>query len=179
MKRSVWLAVLAIAAVSFSLVLAAAASSGNTAASAKHKPPAITAVKVHGKPSKPVFTVLGHGLKIPKPNPTTSPSNQPLCPVVITGNAGFDYGNSFFVNMWDGQPNGTNAQLYAAGRYRPTLSELDCIGIVVLKHTAKSIKFTFGHGYQQLYSAKPRFLENGDVIEVGLGRLRFATVVHF
>jgi hypothetical protein len=98
---------------------------------------------------------------------------------VITGNAGFDYGNRFFVNMWDGQPLGTNAQLYSAGRYRPTLSELDCIGIVVLAHTTKRIRFTFGHGYQQLYSAKPRFLKNGDVIEVGIGGLRFATVVHF
>jgi hypothetical protein len=179
MKRFLFHAVIAVAAVSFSLVLAAAASSGNRAASSGHPRPAITSVTVHGRPSRPIFTVLGHGLKVPKANPTTSPSNQPLCPVVITGNAGFDYGNSFFVNMWDGQPNGTNAQLYAAGRYRPTLNELDCIGIIVLKHTAKSIKFMFGHGYQQLYAAKPRFLENGDVIEVGLKGLRFATVVHF
>jgi hypothetical protein len=97
---------------------------------------------------------------------------------VITGNAGYDYGNAFFVNMWDGQPNGTNAHLYAAGRYRPTLSELDCIGIIVISHTATRIRFKFGHGYQQLYASNPRLLKNGDVIEVGIGSARFATVLH-
>jgi hypothetical protein len=182
MKSSLWHAVAVIAAASFSLVLVAAAFSGNgrpsVAAAKRHS---ITSVKVSGSSSNPVFTVKGRGLKVPKPNPATSPSNQALCPVVITGNAGFDYGNSFFVIMWDGQPNGTNAALYSAGRYRPTVGagELDCIGIIVLKHTKKSIKFTFGHGYQQLYASNPRFIENGDVVEVGLGNARFATVVHF
>jgi hypothetical protein len=171
MNRSLRQAVALIAVAASSFVLVAAASSGNK--------PSITAVKVSGSPSNPVFTVTGHGLSVPKPNPTTSPSGQQLCPVQISGNAGLDYGNEFFVIMWDGQPQDANAQLYAAGRYRPALSELDCIGIVVLKHTAERISFTFGHGYQQYYSAKPRFIHNGDVIEVGIGPARFATVVHF
>ena len=162
-------ALIAVAACSFVLV-AAASSAGK---------PAITAVKVSGSPSRPVFTVTGHGLSVPKPNPTTSPSGQPLCPLKISGNAGFDYGNELFVIVWDGQPLSTNAQLYAAGRYRPTLNELDCIGIVVLSHTAERITFTFGHGYQQYYSAKPRFIRNGDVVEVGVGGARYATVVRF
>ena len=171
MNRSLRQAVALSAVVASSLVLVAAASSANK--------PSITAVRVSGSPSHPVFTVTGHRLTVPKPNPKTSPSGQPLCPVQISGNAGLDYGNAFFVNMWDGQPQDANAQLYAAGRYRPTLNELDCIGIVVLKHTADRISFTFGHGYQQYYGAKPRFIHNGDVIEVGIGPARFATVVHF
>jgi hypothetical protein len=152
-------------------VVAAAAPSGTR--------PSITAVKVSGSSSHPVFTVTGHGLTVPKPNPATSPSGRTLCPIQISGNAGLDYGNSFFVNVWDGSPLGTNAQMYAGGRYRPTLNELDCIGLIVLKHSPGQIVFTFGHGYQQYYSAKPRFIRNGDVILVGVGPARFATVVHF
>ena len=171
MNRPLRQAVALTAVATSSLVLAASASSGTG--------PVITAVKVTGSPSRPVFTVSGQGLTVPKANSKTSPSGQALCPLRISGNAGLDYGNAFFVNMWDGQPNDANTQLYSAGRYRPKLNELDCIGIVVLKHTAKRITFTFGHGYQQYYSAKPRFLRNGDVIEVGIGAARFATVVHF
>jgi hypothetical protein len=171
MNRSLRQAVALSAVVASSFVLVTAAPSANK--------PSITAVKVSGSPSHPVFTITGHGLSVPKPNPTSSPSGQQLCPLKISGNAGFDYGNSLFVIGWDGQPLDANAQLYSAGRYRPTLSELDCIGIVVLKHTAKRITLTFGHGYQQYYSAKPRFIHNGDVVEVGVGPARFATVVHF
>jgi hypothetical protein len=171
MNRPLRQAVALTAVASCFFVLVAAASSGTG--------PSITAVKVSGSPSRPVFTVRGHGLTVPKPNPKTSPSGQSLCPLKISGNAGLDYGNSFFVNMWDGQPQTANTQLYAAGRYRPTLNELDCIGIVVRKHTPERISFTFGHGYQQYYRAKPRFIHNGDVVEVGVGPARFATVVHF
>jgi hypothetical protein len=171
MNRLLRQAVALIAVVASSFILATAAFSRDG--------PSITAVKVSGSPSHPVFTVTGHGLAVPKPNPKTSPSGQPLCPLQIRGNAGRDYSNEFFVNMWDGQPQDANTQLYSAGRYRPTLNELDCIGIVVLKHTAERISFTLGRGYQQYYGAKPRFIRNGDVIEVGIGPARFATVVHF
>src|SRR5579885_900264 len=127
---------------------------------------AITALKVGGTSSRPVFTIVGHGLTVPAPNPKVSPSNQPLCPLAISGNAGLDYGTQFSLVAWDGQPDSTNVQLYAAGRYRPSLNELDCIGIVVLLHTPDRVSFTFGHAYEQYYKAKPRLLKNGDVVEV-------------
>lgn len=168
MNRSLGQAVALTAVAASALVFGAAASSTGGVS--------ITAVKVSGSSSHPVFTVMGHGLSVPEPNPRMSPSGQPLCPLKISGNAGFDYGNAFFVIVWDGQPKDANTQLYAAGRYRPTLNELDCIGIVVIAHTAERITFTFGHGYQQYYSAKPRLLHDGDVIEVGVGAARFATV---
>jgi len=171
MNRFLRQAVASIGVAAFSFALASAASPANTAS--------ITAVKVSGSSSHPVFTVTGHGLSVPKPNPSKSPSGQPLCPLQITGNAGLDYGNTLFAIVWDGQPQDANTQLYAAGRYRPTLNELDCIGIVVLAHTSRRITFTLGHGYQQYYGAKPRFIRNGDVVEVGVGAARFATVVHF
>jgi hypothetical protein len=157
MKRSMRQGVVLMAVAASSFVLVASASSGNK--------PSITAVKVSGSPSNPVFTVTGHGLSVPKPDPATY---QQLCPLQISGNAGFDYGNELFVIIWDGQPHDANAQLYATGRYRAALSELDCIGIVVLKRTRNRITLTLGHGYQQYYSAKPRFIHDGDV-EVGVG----------
>lgn len=155
-----------------SLALAVAAAGRATAT-------AITAVKVSGSSSRPVFTVTGHGLTVPAPNPATSPSGQPLCPLKISGNAGLDYGNELFVIGWDGQPQDANNQLYSAGRYRPKLNELDCIGIVVLTHTAERLSFTFGHGYVQYYRTKPRLMRSGDVVEIGVGSARFATVVRF
>jgi hypothetical protein len=158
-----------VAASSLTLVTMASAARATT----------VTAVKVTGSSSRPVFTVTGHGLALPKPNPTTSPSGQPLCPLQITGNVGLDYGNALFVIVWDGQSQDPNAQLYAAGRYRPKLSELDCIGIVVLKSTPTRLTFTLGHAYQQYYGVKPRFIRSGDVVEIGVGAARFATVVHF
>jgi hypothetical protein len=139
----------------------------------------ITGLTVRGSSSRPVFTVSGHGLAVPAPNPKISPSNQPLCPLAISGNAGLDYGTAFGLIVWDGQVQDANAQLYAAGRYRPSLNELDCIGIVVLKHTSTRITFTLGHAYTQYYRAKPRLIRAGDVAEVILGRARFATVVRF
>jgi hypothetical protein len=164
---------LAAGAVALCSLVAAVAASGRAAA------PTITALEVSGSSSRPVFTVTGHGLVVPAPNPAVSPSGQPLCPLKISGNAGLDYGNGLFVIAWAGGPLDTNAQLYAAGRYRPTLNELDCIGIIVLTHAPGRITFTFGHGYEQYYRSKPRLIRNGDVVEVGIGSARFATVVRF
>jgi hypothetical protein len=170
MNRHLRQAVIAVAASSL-VIAAGAAASGHG--------PTITAVKVSGSPSRPVFTIKGHALVVPKPNPKGSPSNQPLCPLKISGNAGHNYGVNLFVIFWDGQTNDSNDLMYSAGRYRPTLNELDCIGLIVLKHTATQITMTLGHAYQQYYGTKPRFIENGDVIDVGDGAARFATVVHF
>jgi hypothetical protein len=172
MNRSLRQAVAAVTVVACSLAVAVTAS-GRAAA------PAITALKVTGSASRPVFTVVGQGLAVPSPSPKTSPSGQPLCPLKISGNAGLDYGTEFGLVVWDGQLQDANAQLYAAGRYRPQLNELDCIGIVVLAHTAERVTFTLGHGYVQYYRSKPRLIRSGDVVEVVLGRARFATVVRF
>jgi hypothetical protein len=139
----------------------------------------ITALTISGTTTRPVFIVTGRGLSVPPKNPRASPSNQTLCPVKINGKAGFDYGTQFSLIVWGAQPADTDTELYSAGRYRPALNELDCIGIIVLTHTPKRITFTFGAGYVQLYRAKPRLIKNGDVVEVTLEGATFATVVRF
>jgi hypothetical protein len=165
--------------VAFTIVIACTALTGTALAGASRETASITSLTVTGGPSDPVFTITGHGLSIPKPSPTNSPSNQPLCPSSISGNAGLDYGTGFYVVAWAAQPNDTNSQLYAAGRYRPGLNELDCIGIVVTSHTATRVTFTLGHAYAQYYRAKPRWIHRGDVVEVVLKGAASATVVRF
>jgi hypothetical protein len=164
-------ATIVLVMISSAVLLAGAAS-----ATSHRSAGVIRSLTVSGSASRPIFTISGAGLAVPPPNPKVSPSNQTLCPLRISGNAGFDYGTSFYLIGWDAQVGDTNSQLYAAGRYRPALNELDCIGIVVLTHTPTHVTFTFGHAYVQYYRSKPRLLHNGDVIEVVLGRASFATV---
>jgi hypothetical protein len=154
----------------------AALLAGGASATSHHSAAVIRSLTVSGSVSRPIFTITGVGLAVPPPNPKLSPSNQSLCPLRISGNAGLDYGTSFYLNGWDAQVGDSNSQLYAAGRYRPKLNELDCIGIVVLAHTPTHVTFTFGHAYVQYYRSKPRLLRNGDVIEVVLRGASFATV---
>jgi hypothetical protein len=138
----------------------------------------IRSLTVSGTPAKPIFIIRGTHLTVPARNPSRSPSDQPLCPLKVTGHVGFDYGNTFYLIGWDGQPTGHNNELYSAGRYRPSLNELDCIGLIVRSHSPAKIAFTFGHAYAQ-FPSQYRELENGDVIEVVLNGAPFATVVHF
>lgn len=140
---------------------------------------AITSLRVTGSSSHPIFTITGRGLSVPPKSPRVSPSNQKLCPVVIKGNAGFDFGTRFSLIVWNGQLTAANAQRYAGGRYRPALNELDCIGLIVLKATPKQIRFTVGAAYLQLYQTNPGLIQNGDVVEVVLNSARYAAVVRF
>ena len=165
---------LALSVLAAALLSAAAASATDSRLAAR-----ITSFSVRGTPTSPLFTVVGAGLAVPRANPKKSPSNQKLCPLTISGNAGFDYGTQLYVVAWDGSPTGTNAFMYAGGRYRPSLDELDCIGIVVLSHSPTRLTFTFGHGYVQYYGSKPRLLRNGDVVQVAVRGATAATVVHF
>src|SRR5690349_14404001 len=151
-----------LAFASVALFLAAAACVDAASATT------ITSLTVRGSASKPIFTITGKGLAVPKPNPKASPSNQSLCPLKIAGNAGFDYGTRFYLLAWAAQPNDTNGLFYGMGRYRPSLNELDCIGIVVLTHTPTKITFTPGHAYTQYYRARPRLIRVQDVLEVAL-----------
>jgi hypothetical protein len=149
-----------------------------TAATSTTQRAVITSLTVAGTPAKPVFTILGRALTVPRPNPKTAPARQRMCPLKTTGNVGHDYGTRFYLIAWDGQATSSNALLYSAGRYRPTLNELDCIGIVLVSHTPSQLVFRFGHAYSQ-FSSQYRPLTNGDVVEVVLNDASRATVVHY
>jgi len=166
--------VVAITVLVVGAVLTDAAMAGSGRGSAS-----IRLVTVGGGPSNPVFTIEGSGLRIPKPNPSNSPSNQQLCPLNISGNAGLDYGTQFYMLAWPAGLNDTNNLMYSAGRYRPNLNELDCIGIIVKSQSPTHVTFTLGHAYVQYYQSKPRWIHGGDVVEVVLNGAAAATVVHY
>ena len=149
--------------------VSAAAHSGPTAFDSAAS--VITSVTFSGSPAKPTVIIAGRGLSIPLPNPAVSPSNQPLCPKVIHGNAGLDYGTRFYVVAF-----ADDKLKYAAGRYRPSLGELDCIGIVVLSHTPTKVRLQFGAAYRE-FAYPP--LVNGDLAEVVLNGAAFGLVVRY
>jgi hypothetical protein len=145
------LAALVVSAVFFSVIVRPAGSAA---------PAAISGVVFSGSPEKPLVTITGRGLTVPQPNPANSPSNQRLCPKAIKGKAGFDYGTSLYLTAFS-----DDKLSFAAGRYRPTRNELDCVGIIVLSHTPTQIRLTFGAAYNQPDFGYPQ-IKSGDLVEV-------------
>jgi len=111
--------------------------------------PQITRVYFGGKPTNPIITIRGVDLNyepaqpIPPKNPTSTPSNQKLCPVEIKGTPGFDYGTRLYFVDKSAKPE------WSAGRYRPKIGELDCIGLIITQYTSGQIEFHFGGFFKQ------------------------------
>jgi hypothetical protein len=127
--------------------------------------PTIRKVIFGGNPAHPEITVTGSDLTYhrslsatpPDPNPPYTPGSHPLCPHKLTGVQGHDYGTRLYlVNTSAHQP-------WSAGRYRPGLNELDCIGIVIEQWTSSAIEFRFGSGYLQGHYQQ---LHNGDYVQI-------------
>lgn len=126
--------------------------------------PTISRVIFGGKPSNPTITIRGSDLdynqyqSLPPRNPTYNPSNQKLCPVEIKGTPGFDYGTRLYFVDKSAKPE------WSAGRYRPKLGELDCIGLIVTRYTSGEVVFHFGGFFRQHhYRVKP-----GDFVGVAV-----------
>jgi hypothetical protein len=131
--------------IAFALLVASAALADAAIAGSGRGSASIHPLTVAGGPSNPIFTIEGNGLSIPKPNQSNSPSNQKLCPLNISGNAGLDYGTPFYILAWPAGINDTNNLMNAAGRYRPSRNELDCVGIVVKSQSPTHVTLTLGH----------------------------------
>jgi hypothetical protein len=86
----------------------------------------------------------------PRPNPSYRPTppkgSTPPYGCTATGNVGWDYGTQLWIAFTapSGRP------LWSAGRYRPSLRELDCVGLTSLKYSGTSISFRLGAGYHAL-----------------------------
>ena len=111
--------------------------------------PSISRIYFGGKPTNPTITIDGSDLNyegnqaVPPKNPPYSPSNQTLCPVKITGIPGWDYGTRLYFTDKSAKP------VWSAGRYRPKLGELDCIGLIVTQYTSGRIEYHFGGFFKQ------------------------------
>jgi hypothetical protein len=169
--RVVLPAVLVVAAA----MLAASFATGATVAAR------VSGVAFHGPERNPVITVSGVGFGLrPKPNPAYHPlGHPPLCPTRPTkplAAYGFDYGTGLYVDDRSQSPP------WAAGRYRPQLGELDCIGLIVVSFSAKKVVFRLGAAYREPTSdrASRRYdLAEGDSVTVGVNGAQFTTRVHY
>ena len=123
--------------------------------------------------SKPTVSILGDGLTIPVANPLGSPSNKPLCPRTINGNAGLDFGTRFYLTAF-----ADDKLKYTAGRYRPRVNELDCIGLIVLSHSTTRVQFGLGAAYNQARFGYSHIV-NGDLVKVVMNGAAYGLVVHY
>jgi hypothetical protein len=111
--------------------------------------PSISRVIFGGKPTNPTVTIRGTDLDYdpyratPPRNPPYNPSNQKLCPVEIQGTPGYDYGTRLYFVDRSAKPE------WSAGRYRPKLGELDCIGLIITRYTSGEVVFRFGGFFRQ------------------------------
>jgi hypothetical protein len=95
-----------------------------------------------------VVIVRGSGFgSPPAPNPSYRPTpprgNAPPYGCSATGKVGWDYGTQLWISF-----KRPGAPLWSAGRYRPALQELDCVGIIILEYTPQRVTFRLGSGYR-------------------------------
>ena len=168
-----------VVAVVFVVAAGMVAASLATAATVTAK---ITGVVFHGPERNPVVTVSGLGLGLrPKPSPAYHPlGHPPLCPTAPTkplAAYGFDYGSGgLYVDDRSQSPS------WAAGRYRPSLHELDCIGLLVVSYSPTKVVFRLGAAYREPTSdraSRKYDLAEGDSVIIGVNGAQFTTRVHY
>jgi hypothetical protein len=145
------------------------------AASASAKTPArITSVTFSGSEAKPTITIRGQQLGArPRPNPTYVPlGHPPLCPPAPTkppAAYGLDFGTNLYIADNTPQPK------WSAGRYRPHLPELDCVGVIILKFTPSTVVFRLGAFYTEGHLK----LAANDSFQVAVNGARFRGRVQY
>lgn len=134
----------------FALVAVFALASVGAEASSR-APARITSVTFTGSPSNPVVTIVGSGLGTrPQPSPSYKPTpphgNVAPYGCTTTGNVGYDYGT----RLWLADSAGSG---WSAGRYRPGIHELDCVGLLIVGYSPTKVVYRLGadyraHGYR-------------------------------
>ena len=142
--------------------------------------PTITAVTFSGGQAHPTITIVGSGFGArPSPSPGYHPPSlsHPLCPVKPTkplAAYGFDYGTRLFL------VDSTQRPIWAAGRYRPGLPELDCIGLLIERYTPTKVVYRLGAAYPHVPSTPATYaLAAGDSYAVGVNGASFSGKVHY
>ena len=136
--------------------------------------PKITSVSFTGSPANPMVTIVGAGFgSRPQPSPSYKPTppkgTTPPYGCTTTGNVGYDYGTKLWLaDLKQGR-------VWSAGRYRPGLKELDCVGLLISSYTQTKVVYRFGadykvHGYQ---------LAAGDPYQVSINGVQKRGVVHY
>jgi hypothetical protein len=157
----------ASAATTSTATTATTATTGSTAS------PRITSVTFTGGPTDPTVTIVGTGFGS---RPQPSPSYQPAPPegtippygCTTGGNVGYDYA----VNLW--LVDSAEGRGWAAGRYRPGVKELDCVGLLLSSYTPTKIVYRLGADYKahayQLATGDPYQVAVKDALKQGIVR---------
>jgi len=131
-----------------SCALAVASAAGAHAlAPAKAKITSVSFKNVNG--TAPQITIRGSGFgSRPAHDPSFPPSppqgNTPPYGCSETGNVGWNYGTQLWISITS-----TTHSAWSAGRYRPALNELDCIGLTILRYTGNQVVYRLGAGYHE------------------------------
>jgi hypothetical protein len=166
--------------VSAVVVLTAVAVAAGAAAAPRGQAK-ISQVTITGTERNPLITVRGQHLgSRPLPNPAYHPlGHPPLCPPQPTkpqSAYGFDYGTKLYIADSTQQPN------WSGGRYRPSLGELDCVGVVVVSFTQSKAVFRLDAAYREPLENSPDrtyHLKENDVFVVGVNGARVTGRVHY
>jgi hypothetical protein len=155
-------------------LLAAVSASASAAA------PTITSVTFTGSQAHPVITIVGSAFgSRPSPDPTYHPPSptHPLCDVKPVGKLsryGYDYGTHLFLQ------DSATTPAWSAGRYRPGLRELDCIGLIIKTYTPTKIVYQLGAGYPHIPNTTPTYaLAPGDAYVVGVDGTQYTGTVQY
>lgn len=142
--------------------------------------PSISSVVITGSQAHPVITIKGSGFgSRPAPNPGYHPPalTHPLCPakpVLPLARYGWDYGTHLYLVDSSQHPG------WSAGRYRPALGELDCIGLLISKYTPTEVVFRLGAAYPTIPGAPAHYaLVTGDKYTVSVNGAQFSGVVRY
>jgi hypothetical protein len=140
----------------------------------------VTSVTFTGNEIKPTITIKGTGFGVqPTPNPPYHPPalDHPLCrakPPLPLSRYGYDYGSDLFLQ------DSSQTPAWSAGRYRPSLRELDCIGLLISKYTPTVIVFRLGAAYPLIPGIPGAYaLETGDKYVIGVGSARHVGRVRY
>ena len=129
-------------------MLAAAAGAGaQSSAPAKAKVTSVTFKNVNG--ANPQVTIRGSGFGArpahdPSFPPTPPQGNTPPYGCSETGKVGWNYGTQLWISITS-----TTHSAWSAGRYRPALNELDCIGLTILRYTGNQVVYRLAAGYKE------------------------------
>jgi hypothetical protein len=132
----------------------------------------ITAVTFTGSAARPIVTILGTGFGVrPRPAPSYRPTppagTAPPYGCSTKGNVGYDYGT----RLWLADL--ASGRVWSAGRYRPSLNELDCVGLLIVSYTPTKVVYRLGVDYTVHHYR----LAKGDPYQVGVnGALRRGVV---
>ncbi len=162
-----WLGVLSVVVAGIVLLPAAVAQASSP------KAVTISSIITEGSTAKPLIIVKGSGFGATAPvaDPAAHPNGQSACPAFPVSPAkdikhdGYDYGTDM---LWleNSTPREPTAG-WRAGDYVPS-SEIDCIGIRIVKWSRTELEFKLGTAYDNptLEGGNQYQLNQGDIIEL-------------